>query len=57
MKNEVQAMVLDTQMVEFGTMAYPDSMADSVFKRNLGDSATLDCKFQKMVHLWIFYTH
>jgi hypothetical protein len=57
MKTEVKAVVHDKPMVELGTMAYPDSVADSAFKRNLDDSATLDCKFQKKVHLWAFYTH
>jgi hypothetical protein len=57
MKTEVQAIVADMQMVELGTVAYPDSVASSISMRNLGDSATLDCKFQKRVHMWIFYTH
>jgi hypothetical protein len=60
-------VALDKQMVELGMMAdidselqwnyFLDSVVDSTSKRNLGDSATLDCKFKKMVHLWIFYTH
>jgi hypothetical protein len=54
MKTEVKAVVLDKLMVELGTMAYADSVADSASKRNLDDSATLDCKFQKRVHLWAF---
>jgi hypothetical protein len=66
-KTKVQAVVLDKQMVELSMMADTDSelewnyLLDSVAnfasKRNLGDSTTLDCKFQKRVHLWIFYTH
>jgi hypothetical protein len=60
-------VVLDKQMVDLGMMAdtdsrlewnyLPDSVADSASKRNLGDSTTLDCKFQKMVHSWVFCTH
>jgi hypothetical protein len=60
-------MMLDKQMVELGMMAdidfelewnyLPDSVADSTSKKNLGDSITLNCKFQKMVYLWVFYTH
>jgi hypothetical protein len=57
MKIEVQAVVPDMQMVELGMVAYPDLVAGSTSTRNLGDSATLDCKFQKRVHPWIFYTH
>jgi hypothetical protein len=57
MKTEVQTVLLDRQMVELGMMAYPDLVANSASKRNLDDSATLDYKFQKMVHLWVFYTH
>jgi hypothetical protein len=53
----VQAVALNKNMVELGMMAYPDSVADFASKRNLGDSTTLDCKFQKKVHLWVFYTH
>jgi hypothetical protein len=45
MKIKVKAVVLDKPMVELGMMAYPDSVADSTSKRNLDDSATLDCKF------------
>ena len=45
MKTEVQDVVLDKHMVELGMMVYPNSMADSASKRNLGDFATLDCKF------------
>jgi hypothetical protein len=57
MKTEIKAVVLDKPMVELGTMAYPDSVADSASKRKLDDSATLDCKFQKRVHLWASCTH
>jgi hypothetical protein len=66
-KTEVQAVVLDKQMVELGMMAntdselewnyLPDSMADSASKRNLGDFADLDSKSPKMVHSWVFCTH
>jgi hypothetical protein len=56
-KTEVQAVMLDKQMVELEWNYLPDSVADSTSKKNLGDSITLNCKFQKMVYLWVFYTH
>ena len=67
MKTKVYAMALDKQMVELGMMANTnsklkwnylhDKVTDYASKRNLGDSATLDCKSLKMVHLWVFCTY
>jgi hypothetical protein len=47
MKIEMQVVVPDMQMVGLGTVAYSDLVAGSASMKNLGDSATRDCKFQK----------